>query len=219
MASDPVTSAPTPLEAVAARCAGGDDPACYELFRRALALRDDRAWDALVRQYDRLVAAWARRHPRMPGCGSDVDDIVTDVYRRLWRAVAPERFADFAHVGQLLRFLKRAVHSAVVDCADRHPRGDETDVDDETDRPAADPDAGASAGALLWACLEPRLKTDKERLVCLGCFVYDLKPREMAAEWPGHFADAAEASYVRANLFERLQRDPDLRACLEDAGE
>ncbi len=207
------------LETVAARCAGGEDPACFELFRRALALRDDGAWDAVVRQYTRLVAAWARRHPRMPGCGDDTDDIVSDVYRRLWRAIAPERFADFEHVGQLMRFLKRTVHSAVVDCADRRPRRDDSDIDDETHRLADGPAGGVSAGALLWACLEPRLKGEKERLVCLGCFVYDLKPREMAAEWPDHFADAAEASYVRANLFERLQRDPDLRACLGDAGE
>ena len=62
-----------------------DERYCFELFRRALTKQDAAAWEAIYRQYQRLVKTWVQRYSRfreteegadflsmkpLPGCGN-----------------------------------------------------------------------------------------------------------------------------------------------------
>ena len=85
------------------------------------------------------------------------------------------------------------------------------------------PDAVSVEGAALadsnrvrfWQWLEGRLKDDLERAVMHGCFVLDMKPRELAAAKGSAFGSVAEVYRIKQNVLERLRRDPEIRDYLE----
>jgi len=209
-----------PIDDVAKRCAERDDDACFELFRRALACRDDRAWERLLNQYWRLVGYWVGRHTMRTGCAEEDDDLILTAFKRLWNGITAENFPNFGHVGQLKLFLKKCALCAVMDCA-RRPSipiwdGDEPQGDRPHDLGALN---GQPAGfSAFWDCIKPRLNHEQEFWVCVGTFIYDLRPRDIHAEWPDKFASVKDVSRVKDNLLERFRRDPALRECLEAAG-
>src|SRR6266508_3882643 len=96
-----------PLSEVARRCgeaasryergrANPGDEYCFEMFRRAICDRDERAWDAVFAQYHGLVLANVRRQPWPVVRGDDDEAWVNGAFARFWHAVRPERFAMFA---------------------------------------------------------------------------------------------------------------------------
>jgi hypothetical protein len=64
----------------------------------------------------------------------------------------------------------------------------------------------------LVACVEQQLRDDKERLIYLGSFEWDLKPREIFDLQPGWFQDVQEVYRLKRNLLDRLSRDPQVAA-------
>lgn len=199
------------LDEVAARCAERVDAMCLELFRRALALGDQRAWDCLFRQYRRLAGWWLRRAPRRALCEADDDALIGEAFARLHRAIPPERFAAFPTLGALLRYLQRCCFAAVLDgrvSRDEDPLPDDLSIGDAAERIEAE---------AVWHCLARRLNSEAERVLVHASFVLDLKAAEILAEWPEHFPDIKTVYAVKANCLERLRRDPALRACLEGA--
>ena len=93
----------------------GEGVCCFELFRRAVADRDDQAWERVVIQYRRMVLAWVRRHPTRALVNESDDDWVHDAFARFWKAVPPDRFAMFPNLAAILRYLKLCVHSSLMD--------------------------------------------------------------------------------------------------------
>ncbi|HBY99539.1 MAG TPA: hypothetical protein DEP84_37320, partial [Chloroflexi bacterium] len=89
-----------PTPELAARCAEvtaqhRDDGSCYELLRRALAERHDDAWEAVYRQYERLVRAWVVRHPGYAALtppNDDAEHLANTIFTRFWQNLPPERF-------------------------------------------------------------------------------------------------------------------------------
>jgi len=204
------------LDEVAARCAAGAERCCFELFRAALADRDQRAWSHVLAQYGRLVGFWIRRHPRFAESGEELDYFTNAAFARMGRAISPGKFDDFAQLGQLLKFLKRCAFAAVVDfarAADREPpRGDPG----RSEPGAQDP--LPSAGSEAWQrCIEPRLRNQEEWLVAYASWTLELRPAEILSTWPDRFDTVRTIFQVKANLLERLRRDASLRPCLQDA--
>ncbi|HSJ58080.1 MAG TPA: hypothetical protein VLC95_12920 [Anaerolineae bacterium] len=187
--------------------AGG--ASCYELFRRAVADRDQAAWDVLYTQYERLVRYW------LGGGVQDPDALVARTFARFWQALPAERLGDFANLDKLLAYLKRCAQTTAIDARRQMERRRlrEELVENVADRglPGAD-----ACGDSVLARMEARelyehalgcLQGPEEQLVFRASFEWQLSPREIAGRWPHVCADAREVSRVKERICRRLRRD------------
>lgn len=190
---------------------------CFELFRRAIEERSQAAWDLVYRQYLVLVCSWAQRHPSFPTCGEEAEFLANCAFEKMWGALSAERFARLPDLKSVLRYLQMCVHSAVVDQARLWempgadlPSEESTTMADAEGLSARDQALDRADRSRFWEELGLRLVSEQERKVVYGSFVLALKPREIVAEYPGTFEDIGEVYRVKANLLERLRRDPEL---------
>jgi DNA-directed RNA polymerase specialized sigma24 family protein len=219
------------LAGIAHRCAqetelffrrqANDPRYCFELFRRAIQERSQRAWDLVYSQYRSLVAGWVLRHPAFAACGEEAEYLANRAFEKMWAALTPDKFGHMPDLKSVLRYLQMCVHSVVVDEARLgEPPAEDLPADDS---PAAAGEWGRTAQNVavdrldreqFWEAIGRRLLSDKERRVVYGSFVLALKPREICAEFPGTFRDVTEAYRVKQNVLERLGRDAELRELL-----
>ena len=201
---------------------------CFEIFRRALGKQDQRAWDAICRQYAPLVAGWVAHHPELERSGGTIQSFVNDAFRRMWAAISPSKFRRFGDLAPLLAYLKMCAHSAVTEESRRAGflRG-MADIDalpaalspaqrGQLDSPV---DRMAFAGELretLWRAVNSRLRNRKERLVVHCLFELDLKPKEIFDRHQDLFHDVREIYTIRQVVLERLARDPALQALVAE---
>jgi hypothetical protein len=187
-----------------------------ELFRRAVCERDDRAWAGVFAVYCGLLRSWVRQHPARQQL-EDADDCwVMRAFERFWLAVTPDRFATFASIAAVLRYLKLCVHSVLYDA-----------LRDRKLRHAAVPPCIADArlpereviGRLsicaLVRVIEEAVRDDAERLIVSLCLVQGSKPRDVFARCPEHFASVADVYRVKRKLLDRLRRHPTVHAFCE----
>lgn len=200
------------------RSGDGDDRWCFELFRRAICEGVEEAWGHLLDTYQPEMAGWVRACPGFRA-EWEVDDFVQDAFRRFVGAVDARKFVNFATLAHLLAYLKSCVFGAVTDEARKAQRQELTDVPLHL----PDADAGTEQQALdgemaqaFWRLLQARFKSEAERIVVEEMFLYGQKPRHLAARFPTHFASPADASQVKRNVLDRLQRDPALRRLWAD---
>jgi len=218
------------LAGIAHRCAtetalffrrqANDPRFCFELFRRAIVDKDQRAWELAYRQYHPLVAGWAARHPAFPACGEELDYLVNCSFERMWAAVGPAKFDRLPDLRSLLRYLQMCVHSVIVDLARNAepavelPALETADLDGLDRSPPAEQASFQADRKEFWQAVERRLQSDKERRVVYGSFVLALKPRELLAHYPDTFSDVGEVYRVKENVLDRLRRDDELRRLL-----
>lgn len=202
------------------------DPApCFELFRRALLERDQRAYECLYRQYQPLVAGWVERHPSFPGAGEEAQYFVNRAFEKLWHALTPEKFRRFADLKSVLSYLKLCTHSVVIDHARarQHAMLDEESSDTALATHTAGGDVEADAieraqHTEFWRQINLRLADEKEQAVVFGSFVLAMKPAELQVRYAHLFGDVREVYRVKQNVLERLRRDPELRNLQADFG-
>lgn len=224
----PATLERTDLVTVAQRCAeeterffsrlGHDPRYCFELFRRAMADRLERAWEYLYLQYRPLVIGWVKRNPCYPATGEEAAYFANRAFERMWGAIPAERFGRFADLKSLLRYLQMCVHSVVVDHARRQ---EQEALEADADRlvragAAVSPSARQQALDRLkredfWREIQSRLNSDQERLVVRGCFIEGLTPRALYERHRGTFASVTEIYRTKENVLARLRRDEGLR--------
>ena len=195
---------------------------CFELFRRAILHRDQRAWEHLYSQYRPQVAGWVRRHSAFPSTGEEAQYFVNRAFEKMWQALTPERFDRFPDLKSLLRYLQMCVHSTVLDVvrAKECPLADislETlAIENSSNEPAVEHAALEQMRRQeFWREIEARLHSDQERHVVYGSFVLALKPREVYAHYPDIFCDVHHVYRVKENVLARLRRDSALEALLE----
>ncbi len=199
-----------------------DPQPCFELFRRALVARDQAAYSLLYRQYQPLVTSWIERHPSYARLDEETQYFVNRAFEKLWRALTPAKFGQFADLKALLAYLKLCAHSAIVDYL-RHGRPDVVDeepTDLQLSRDTADLEEQSVAQAqrqTFWRLIDERVGDERERMVLYGSFVLGLKPKDLHARFQGQFASVNEIYRVKQNLLERLRRDAELRQMLLEA--
>ena len=191
---------------------------CFELFRRAVVGRSQRAWALVYDQYRPLVAGWVERHAAFAAGGEETQYFVNRAFEKMWRALTPEKFAGFPTLASLLRYLQVCVHSALLDRV-RRAELDSISLEDKL-LDKANLSEGRSEGDNplarlhrqdLWAALVQRLKDDRERQVIYGSFVLGLKPRELHRHYRGAFRDVREIYRIKENVIARLRRDDELQ--------
>src|SRR3954453_24204650 len=89
----------------------------YELFRRAIVERDERAWIESATRYRPLLAAWASRCSASAALTERYDDLADQAFARAWSALSPERFAGFRTLAAVLAYMRPCVTPAVIDHA------------------------------------------------------------------------------------------------------
>lgn len=200
-----------------------DPTYCYELFRRALLERNQRAYDCLYTQYQSLVAGWVERHPSFPGAGEEVQYFVNRAFEKMWHALTAEKFGHFADLKALLSYLKLCTHSAIID----HARARQHALLDEEPGDAVLADYAASGDVEgetiersqqqeFWRQINLRLADEREQAVVFGSFVLAMKPAELQLRYPHLFGDVREVYRIKQNVLDRLRRDPELQKLRAD---
>lgn len=203
-----------------------DPQYCFELFRRAIMDRNQRAWELVYAQYRPLVAGWVERHSAFPATGEEVQYFVNRAFEKIWAALTPTKFKHFSDLKSLLRYLQMCVHSVILD---QVRVAEQSLVGVEIEALAAE---GRAKGSMVeeqalaqvhrqefWDQINARLRNGKERQVVYGSFVLALKPRELYAQFRETFRDVNEVYRVKENVLARLRRDAELQELLvRDAG-
>jgi DNA-directed RNA polymerase specialized sigma24 family protein len=198
---------------------------CYELFRRAILQRDERAWDYIYAQYQRLVTHWVERHAAFSTSGEESQFFMNRAFEKMWLGVTPQKFTTFTDLSALLRYLQMCVHSVMIDFARNKEQKlkleavEDHPYQQETERVTAVEDhiAAEFSRQELWRWLNQQFKDDKERYVVHGMFVLGLKPRDVQTQYPTHFSDVSEIYRTKENLLARLRRSPELADFLDAA--
>jgi DNA-directed RNA polymerase specialized sigma24 family protein len=193
---------------------------CYELFRRAFVDRNNRAWERIFQIYRPLVASWVSKHNGLRAAGEDVDFFINSAFDRIWSAVDAEKFSQFYDLASLLSYFQLCVHSAIVD----HARSNQIktfDLEILANLPPPNPSlieqyvTDKLERLRLWDTIVGLMRSEKEILVLRYSYVYDLKPSEIYAAYPGKYESLDEVYRVKRNLLNRLRRNPMLRQFLE----
>ena len=74
----------------------------FELFRRAICMGDQSAWEAIFSQYRGMLLARVRQHRARTS--EDDEALVNLAIERFWMAVGPEEFVRFPSLAALLRY-------------------------------------------------------------------------------------------------------------------
>jgi DNA-directed RNA polymerase specialized sigma24 family protein len=199
---------------------------CFELFRRAIMERSQRAWELVYAQYRPLVTGWVERHSAFPTSGEEAQYFVNRAFEKMWAALSPGKLSHFSDLKSLLRYLQMCVHSVVLDqvrVAEQSIVGSQSEMLSAASKaqgPTVEDQALAQVHQeKFWEEIGTRLHSEKERRVVYGSFVLALKPREIYARYRETFRDVNEVYRVKENVLARLGRDPALKESLgEDTG-
>jgi hypothetical protein len=196
-----------------------DDAFCFEIFARAVALRDDDAWEAIMTQYRGIVLAYVGQHTAPSSMREPDDYWVNRAFQRFWTAVGPDRFGQFPDLAALLKYLKMCVHSEVMDEVRARKAASVTSLDELGETAPAPNNSersalGKLAGEQLWQAILHELQDEPEQVVAYLSFARDLKPAEIYDRHPRLYASVADVYRIKRNVIERLRRSADVRAFL-----
>ncbi len=189
----------------------------YELFRRAMVLRDEWAWSALYELYRPLVSAWVLAS-RSRATGEEVDALVNEAFARFARAITAQQWHEFGTSGALLGYLKRCAHSAAADDRrTRHPRLHEEPLDtlpvscEPLSEECAEVVSGRLAAQELWAIICRAASSPAEQVVLRLVCAQGLPPRVVQQLHPTLFPGVQDLYRVKRTVLERLSRSKELR--------
>jgi DNA-directed RNA polymerase specialized sigma24 family protein len=198
------------------------DEVCLELLRRALCLRDEQAWEAIVAIYRGMVLAWIRQHPARVASDEE-EDCLNVAFERFWRAIGPDRFEHFAGTASLLRYLKLCVNSVLLDEV-RRGRGAQLESLEElalSGREPINPSGGPETLVVdqlttqkLWSAISEELPDESEWLATYLSLELDMKPSTIHERYPDRYPTVGDVYRVKRNVLDRLRRSPGIRTFL-----
>jgi DNA-directed RNA polymerase specialized sigma24 family protein len=190
----------------------------YDLFRRAILLREEQAWATIHAHYRPLLVSWARRCSNRVCIAESADDIADRALARAWVALTPTSFIAFPTLGKLLAYLRTCVASTAIDwartqvVADRAlaaVSADTIDTPEQIVLASFDRDT-------FWRTVIGLAASEAERIVVIESFAYGRPPREILARYPQLFPDVAAVYGAKRNLFARLQRNREMLRLREE---
>lgn len=190
----------------------------FELFRRAIRNKDERALEVVITQYQPLVARWVDKwmdnHHDFPSINEEAQDFIAQAFERFWVSFTPAKFDKSQNLAAILRYLKMCVHGAITD-GWRKFRGIrlEQEIREEEQKfyqPESAPE-DLLQNEEFWQLIKKKSKNPKEYTVIYASFSLALSPREIFAEYPGLFRDVKEIYQYKANLLDRLERDDEIK--------
>ncbi|WP_338256918.1 hypothetical protein [Dictyobacter halimunensis] len=192
---------------------------CLELFRRAIINRDEGAWSYIYQQYAPLVLTWVTQHQSAaPILGQDGGaPLVNAAFAKFAQALTPLKIANFESLAAILKYMKMCVHSVVADeVRVRQARQYEDTLDSIEHEPASDDPAEDVVSSLaaqhLWQIILEEVRGEDERILIYEAYVHGMKPGEISAQHPRHFASVDDVYRIKRNVLERLRRNRRLQA-------
>lgn len=217
------------LEVVAERCAKetrkfyarGDSRTeyCLELFRRALVLRNEVAWDCIYRQYNMVIRNWVRTDQIFQATGESEEYFANRALERFWQAIQGEKFERFETLPSLMSYMRMCVKTSLIDYARARKlstmnleevRPDVLQSDDSPEKEWSQ----KIERRQFWLIIQSQLKSKKERIIVNDSFLLDLKPGEIYTRYDGVFSDTNEIYKIKRNVLKRLGRSPSVRQFL-----
>lgn len=211
---------------LAARCQqiqsdASHEPFCLALFRRAIVERCTLCWYYIYNQYYSLVRYWVAQ--RAPSDPNTIDDLTQDAFTAFWRFYTPDKLSCARGLGDVLSYLKSCAATAVTQ-AYRKVKGMVLEAElDEQVMSGQVCTGSIEALALqkmetqqLWAIVEATCGDEREHLVARLILQANLKPGDLARQFPDLFPTVAEVYRVKRNLLDRLRRDSSLREMYEN---
>jgi hypothetical protein len=188
----------------------------FELFRRALVERDERAWESVYNHYRGLVESWVRRSGAFASSGESSEYFVTSVFTRFWQAVTAERFGSFASLAALLHYLQLCANCVVIDSVRAQSWSEMLPEESASANhvPQSSPDEEAMervARTEFWNYINALLQDESERVVLYSSFVLGLKPGDIFAQRGDLFGSIHDVYNVKRNILGRLSRNQELR--------
>ncbi len=196
---------------------GSDTNFAMELFRRAIAERDQLAWQALHAAYLPLVVGWVTHHPAFPHRRGDESGYLANrAFERFWWAMRPHRLANFPNLPSLLKYLKMCASCAVVDAAraDAHIEYqplDECDVASEG-RGNVDQTQALVQAEQLWQKVVTVIRDPDQEQLAWDTLVLGMTPRQVLATRPDTWHSIREVYEAKAALLRRLRTSSELAA-------
>lgn len=192
-----------------------DSSFAYELFRRALAEKDNCAWAELIKLYRPMVERWIIRNSSFDDHNEGSDYLVMAAFIRFWQSITSTRFAMFPTTAALLQYLRCCASCAVIDNRRVHGRAKIVPSDELVERylPRVSPDEEAMSRinrAEFWRSVNEQLRDDAERIVIHHSYVYGMKPRDIHQSRPDLFGSVNDVYAVKRNVLDRLSRNCEL---------
>lgn len=191
----------------------------YELFRRAIAERNQEAWVAIYDLYAPLVERWVRCSGAFRSASESCEYFVSAAFTRFYGSMTPEKFANSTTLGGLLTYLQRCTLGAVIDNVRAQPRGGFLPVEiipvDQLLQTAPDEEALTRVnGVEFWRYIDTQLHSAAERLVIYQSFVFGMRPGEIYQQHPELFVSVQAVYTTKRNVLDRLRRNAELRQML-----
>jgi DNA-directed RNA polymerase specialized sigma24 family protein len=191
---------------------GGPD-AGYQLFQRAILLHDEDAWIEISSRYRPLLISWASQCSAAGATDEQCDDIADRALARAWAALTPDRFDQFPSLAALMAYLRTCVTATAIDSA-RAQIVRERAYGKLEPSPIATPEQvvlDEIERDELWRAALSAAADERERVVLLESFRFELPPRAILARHPNLFEDIGAVYLAKRHVLGRLQRSWEMR--------
>lgn len=189
--------------------------AAFEVFRRALLLRDDEAWAGLYQLYTPLVEAWILLHS--PGLCiqlSEREVLVNEAFAKFAAAIDARKWSQFPETRKLLAYLKCCAVTVATDewrRTQRKTREVSLEAVTQEQLPLLDDPAGVVVDHLalhdLWQIAQSAITCEQERLILEQHYALGVPLRELKLRYPQLFPTMDAVYCIKRNLIERLRRN------------
>jgi DNA-directed RNA polymerase specialized sigma24 family protein len=197
--------------------------AAFEVFRRALFLRDDEAWVSLYRLYAPLVEAWILlRRQGLVIQAHELEGLVNETFAKFACAIDAQRWQQFPETRHLLAYLKCCAVTVAADAwrqQQRRSREASLDAIDLEQSPLLEDPVEAVINHLvlhdLWQAAGGVVACEQERLILEQHYALGVPLRELQSRYPQLFPTIDGVYGIKRNLLQRLRRS---RAVQEAVG-
>lgn len=182
---------------------------CFELFRRALAERNNDALNAVYEVYRLFLERSAQRHPLLERTNEIPEYFGLAAFRSFQFAIRPEKFSNFTTLPQILRYLAACVDTSIK----QHVRRFQQDELFEPEQdPGYTPDFEEQIRAQkLWELIREILEDDSSILLAQCVYVYQMKPLEIVEHYSQLWPTTNHVRVHAQNIKRKLHNNPRLR--------
>ncbi len=185
----------------------------YQLFCEAISYKKNNAWVEIQTKYHFMIRHWISQS--VSGlCEHDMDDLIQSTYTRFWYSLTKNQISleeKFLNLGCILQYLKKCAVSTSIDFLRKKQKLEALEEN-------------LTAEFLLNGCghykeqepselvyrIQEWVKNDvqdpQERLLIKLIFEYNLKPKQVVAEYPDHFSTTKDVNRIRERLLKRARR-------------
>lgn len=189
--------------------------AAFEVFRRALLLRDDAAWAGLYQLYAPLIEAWILlRSPGMSMQRYELAWLVNETFAKFARALPAEKWPRFSQTRKLLAYLKCCAVTVATDAwrlQQHRSREASLEAIDHEQSPLIDDPAEVVIQHLvlqeLWQVAAGIANCEQEHLILQQHFARGVPLQELPRRYPELFPTMESVYGLKSNLLQRLRRN------------